>query len=124
MPENLPTILIIVLLVVICVIAVFSIVKRAKSGCCGAGGGDIKENIQKDTSGYAHKRTVKISGMHCDKCASRIATAFNRQDGVYADVDWKTGTAHILSKEPLPELQIRSTVMGLDYTVDSISDDD
>lgn len=123
MPENLPTILIIAVIAVVCVIAVFSIIKRAKSGCCGAGGGDIEEHIKKDISDYSNSCTVKIGGMHCDKCANRIATAFNRQDGVYAEVDWRSGMAHILSKEPLPELLIRRTVIGLDYTVDSISED-
>lgn len=123
MPENLPTILIIAVLVVLCVIAVRSMIKRGKNGCCGAGGGDIAENIRKDTSGYTNRYTVKIGGMHCDKCASRIATAFNRQDGVFAEVDWKSGTAHVASAQPLPELLIRRTVMGLDYTVESVSED-
>lgn len=123
MPENLPTILIIAVLVVLCVIAVRSMIKRGKNGCCGAGGGDIAEDIRKDTSGYTNRYTVKIGGMHCDKCASRIATAFNRQDGVFAEVDWKSGTAHVVSAQPLPELLIRRTVMGLDYTVESVSED-
>lgn len=121
MPEYLPTILIIAVLAVICVIAVLSIIKRANKGCCGAGGGDIEEKIVKDTSDFTHVCRVKIGGMHCDKCASRIATAFNRQDGVFAEVSWKTGEALIRSKEPLPELVIRQTVMGLDYTVESIT---
>lgn len=121
MPEYLPTILIIAVLVVICVIAVLSIIKRANKGCCGAGGGDIEEHIQKDTSGFTHKYNVKIGGMHCEKCSSRIASAFNRQDGIFAEVSWKDGKALILSAEPLPELMIRKTIMGLDYTVEEIS---
>ena len=118
MPETLITAAIIAVLAVICVIAVRSIIKRGKQGCCGAGGGDIAENIVKDTSGYS----VKIGGMHCDKCASRIALAFNRQDGVFAKVSWKDGSADILSENPLSEMQIRSTIMGLDYTVEEITD--
>lgn len=82
MPEYLPTILIIAVLAVICFIAVLSIIKRANKGCCGAGGGDIEERIEKDTSGFTHRYSVKIGGMHCEKCSSRIAAAFNRQDGV------------------------------------------
>lgn len=121
MPETLITAAIIAVLAVICVIAVRSIIKRGKQGCCGAGGGDIAEHIVKDTSGYSHSYSVKIGGMHCDKCASRIATAFNRQDGVFAEVSWKDGEALVRSAEPLPELIIRQTVMGLDYTVESIT---
>lgn len=123
MPEYLPTILIIAVLAVICVIAVLSIIKRANKGCCGAGGGDIEERIKKDTSGFTHRYSVKIGGMHCEKCSSRIAAAFNRQDGVYAEVSWKDGKALLLSKDPLPELVIRKTVMGLDYTVEAISEE-
>lgn len=123
MPEQIITILIIAVLAVICVIAVLSIIKRGKQGCCGAGGGDITEKIVKDTTGFTHSRTVKIGGMHCDKCASRISTAFNRQDGVFAEVNWKDGTAVIKSKDVLPEVMIRSTIMGLDYTVEDISGD-
>ena len=78
MPEYLPTILIIAVLAVICFIAVLSIIKRANKGCCGAGGGDIEERIEKDTSGFTHRYSVKIGGMHCEKCSSRIAAAFNR----------------------------------------------
>lgn len=120
MPEYLPTILIIAVLAVICVAAVLSIIKRANKGCCGAGG-DIEEKIVKDASDFTHVYRVKIGGMHCDKCASRIATAFNRQDGVFAEVSWKAGEALVRSKEPLPELIIRQTVMGLDYTVESVA---
>lgn len=120
MPEFLPTVLIIAVLAAICVIAVLSIIKRANKGCCGAGGGDIEEHIEKDISGFTHKYIVKISGMHCDKCANRVAAAFSRQDGVYAEVSWKDGRATVLSRDPLSELLIRSTVMGLDYTVDGI----
>ena len=123
MPDQLIMILIIAVLVVICVIAVLSMIKRGKQGCCGAGGGDIEEKIVKDTTGYTHSRTVKIGGMHCDKCASRISSAFNRQDGVFAEVSWKDGTAVIKSRELVPEVMIRSTIMGLDYTVEEISED-
>lgn len=71
MPEYLPTILIIAVLAVICFIAVLSIIKRANKGCCGAGGGDIEEHIEKDTSGFTHRYSVKIGGMHCEKCSSQ-----------------------------------------------------
>ena len=62
MPENLPTILIIVVIAVICVIAVLSMIKRGKQGCCGAGGGDIREKIVKDTANFTHRYRVKIGG--------------------------------------------------------------
>ncbi len=122
MPE-LVTIIIIAALAAVCAVAVLSIIKRGKQGCCGAGGGDISEKITKDVSGFTHRRTVRIGGMHCAGCAQRIALAFNRQEGVFAEVNPKDGTALILSEAPLSELVIRSTIMGLDYTVEDISED-
>lgn len=121
MPEYLPTVLIIIVIVAICVFAVVIYIKRLNKGCCGAGGGDIEEKIEKSTEGFVHEYHVKIGGMHCDKCAARIAGAFNRQDGVFAEVSYRDGSADIKSREPLPELMIRTTVIGLDYTVDEIT---
>ena len=121
MPEYLPTVLIIVAIAAVCVFAVVSYIKRLGKGCCGSGGGEIGEKIVKSTEGFTHEYRVKIGGMHCEKCADRIAAAFNRQDGVFAQVDFRDGTADIKSREPIPELMIRTTVIGLDYTVEDIA---
>ena len=44
--------------------------------------------------------TMKVSGMHCDGCASRIKTVLEKEPGVHkASVSHPTGTAEIRFNE-------------------------
>ena len=115
------TAIIIMLLVVVCAFAVRSYARKLSRGCCGAGG-DKERKITKtaDLSEYKHRYSVKIGGMSCKNCAVRIENAFNRQEGISARVDFKSGTAEVSAKEPLPEIVIRQTVIGLGYSVEEI----
>ena len=110
--------IIISVLVVVCFIAVRTYIKKLAHGCCG-GGGDKEQKLTKtvDLSEFRYSYSVKISGMSCKNCAVRIENAFNRQEGIFAQVDFKCGTADIYAKEPLPEIVIRQTVIGLGYSV-------
>lgn len=110
--------IIIAALAVICVFAVKSYMKKVAHGCCGAGSDDVKAAEKKtDLSEYKYKMTVGIGGMHCKNCAERIANALNRQ-GLYAEVDFKSGTAEVYSTAPVSDFTIRQTVIGLGYTVE------
>ncbi|MGN1120421.1 MAG: heavy-metal-associated domain-containing protein [Oscillospiraceae bacterium] len=115
------TAIIIVLLVGACVIAVRSYAKKLAHGCCGAGG-DNEQRIAKtaDLEEYKYHYSVKIGGMSCKNCAVRIENAFNRQEGIFAQVDFKSGSAELSAKEPLPVIVIRQTVIGLGYSVEEI----
>lgn len=115
------TAIIIVLLVGACVVAVKSYAKKLSRGCCGAGG-DKERKVTKtaDLSEFRYSYSVKISGMSCKNCAVRIENAFNRQVGFFARVDFKSGTAVVFTKEPLPEIVIRQTVVGLGYSVEEM----
>lgn len=115
------TAIIIVLLVAACFFAVWSYVKKLSRGCCGAGG-DKENKVAKtaDLAEYKYHYSVKIGGMSCKNCAVRIENAFNRQEGIFARVDFKSGAADISAKEPLPEIVIRQTVVGLGYSVREI----
>ena len=112
------TVIIISVLIVVCFIAVRTYVKKLAHGCCGAGG-DKEQKLTKtaDLAEYKFRYCVKIGGMSCKNCAVRIENAFNRQEGIFARVDFKSGTADIYAKEPLPEIVIRQTVIGLGYSV-------
>lgn len=113
------TAIIIAALLAIAVYTVKSYVKRMSSGCCGAGGDKEKriapENT--DTSSYPYSVKVSIGGMHCEKCAMRIENAFNKLEGFYAIADFKEGSANIYSKAPVSDFDIRSKIVGLDYSV-------
>ena len=115
------TAIIIVLLVGVCAFAVWSYIKKLSHGCCGAGG-DKERKITKtaDLAEYKYHYSVKIGGMSCKNCAVRIENAFNRQEGIFARVDFKSGTAEVSAKEPLPEIVIRQTAIGLGYSVEEI----
>lgn len=115
------TAIIIVLLVGACVVAVRSYAKKLSRGCCGAGG-DKERKVTKtaDLSEFRYSYFVKISGMSCKNCAARIANAFNRKAGFFARVDFKSGTAVVFTKELLPEIVIRQTVVGLGYSVEEM----
>lgn len=115
------TAIIIVLLVGACVVAVRSYAKKLSRGCCGAGG-DKERKVTKtaDLAEYTFRYSVKIGGMSCKNCAARIANAFNRKAGFFARVDFKSGTAVVFTKELLPEIVIRQTVVGLGYSVEEM----
>ena len=115
------TAIIIVLLVGACVMAVKSYAKKLSHGCCGAGG-DKEQKLTKtaDLAEYKFRYSVKIGGMSCKNCAVQIENAFNRHNGIVARVNFKSGTAEVSAKEPLTEIVIRQTVVGLGYSVEEI----
>lgn len=118
------TAIIIAVLAVACFFAVRSYMKKISHGCCGAGGGEIEEDLQKpDISDCKYKYTVKIGGMSCKKCAARIENAFLRQ-GIAAEANHVRGEAVLYSKEPVSDFTIRSTVIGLDYSVERIEENE
>lgn len=113
--------IIISVLVVVCFIDVRNYVKNLAHGCCGAGG-DKERKLTKivDLAEYKYHYSVKISGMPCKNCAVRIENVFNRKEGIFAQADFKRETAEVFAKEPLPEIIIRQTVVGLGYSVEEI----
>ena len=115
------TVIIISVLIVVCFIAVRTYVKKLAHGCCGAGG-DKERKIAEtaDLSDCKYRYTVKIGGMTCKNCAARIENTFNRQEGIFAQADYKSGIAEISAKEALPEIVVRQRIVGLGYSVEEI----
>lgn len=114
--------MIIILLAVLAAAAAASYVKKLSSGCCGAGGDKEKKILPQDTdiSSYPYLCRVGIEGMTCKNCAMRIENVFNKREGFYASVDFKNNTAEIRTKNPPTDFEIRSTIVGLGYSVVSI----
>ena len=113
--------IIISVLIVVCFIAVRTYVKKLAHGCCGVGG-DKERKIAEtaDLSDCKYRYTVKIGGMTCKNCAARIENTFNRQEGIFAQADYKSGIAEISAKEALPEIVVRQRIVGLGYSVEEI----
>jgi copper chaperone CopZ len=114
--------IIIIVLVILAVVTVKSYAKKLSSGCCGAGGDNEKKIVisDTDTANYPYHADVKIGGMHCQKCADRIENAFNKREGFYAIVDLKNGSAKIYAKKNITDFDVRSVIVGLDYSVESM----
>lgn len=66
------------------------------------------------------KRTIKIEGMHCDRCKVRLENALGDFSGMKVNVDLDNGTASI-EAECLPEdAKLKNTVEALGFDVLSI----
>lgn len=110
--------IIIGIIIALCIIALKSYLKKLAHGCCGAGGDDEKADKSKpNLSDCKYRYTVYIGGMSCKNCAARIENAFNRQ-GIFAQADFKNGTAEIYSRSPVAEFTVRQIIVGLGYSVE------
>ena len=114
----LPTAVICLVLLLIVVFSVRSYLKKLKSGCCGAGGDEVKRvrPADRDASHYSYARLVRIEGMHCQNCARRVENAINSQEGFYAKVDLAKKTALVRTKVPVSDQQLKQVVRGLGYS--------
>lgn len=113
------TIIIIAVIAVVCVFAVRSIIVKANRGCCG-GASDKTERVKKSAEGCSYRYIIKVGGMSCEKCASRIETAFNRCQGFSASVDLAGGIAEVSTVQPVSELILRKTICDLGYSAGEI----
>ncbi|MFQ8813804.1 MAG: heavy-metal-associated domain-containing protein [Gallintestinimicrobium sp.] len=66
------------------------------------------------------KKTVKISGMHCDHCVRAVTEAINKIDGVSAKVNLKKKEAVVSYEKVVEDAAIREAVEKAGYTVQSI----
>lgn len=100
-------IIIILLVVVILACALKGTLKHFKgeSSCCGGGSGTVKtKSEKKKLSGpVIGKKTIKISGMHCEHCVQSVTKAINKIEGASAKVDLKKETAVISYDRELDE---------------------
>ena len=85
---------IILLLAVILFFSVKSTIAHFKGqgSCCGGGGSDVKTKPKKLKNIIA-TRVVRIEGMHCEHCYTRVSNLLNSMDGVSAVVRGRKGIA-------------------------------
>lgn len=65
--------------------------------------------------GKKENATLKIGGMHCEKCVEKVKTALKLL-GVNADIDLKLGKANITYPEKLDFDKIIKAVTALGFT--------
>ena len=92
---------------------------KGESPCCGGGDTIIIEDKKLDGP-VIGKKTVKISGMHCDHCVRAVTEAINKIDGVSAKVNLKKKEAVVSYEKVVEDAAIREAVEKAGYTVQSI----
>ncbi len=112
------TIRIIVLVILIAVTAYFYLKERKKAYLL-AKEADEKTKAQREAEAKAKiVLTVKIEGMMCQKCASRVTEALEKFGEI--TIDLENGTATIVSDEMQDVVEIESTVNELGYKFEGI----
>ena len=92
---------------------------KGESPCCGGGDTIIIEDKKLDGP-VIGKKTVKISGMHCDHCVRAVTEAINKIDGASAKVNLKKKEAVVFYEKVVEDAAIREAVEKAGYTVQSI----
>lgn len=65
-------------------------------------------------------KTIKIEGMSCSHCSTRVEKALNELDGVTATVDLESQTAHITLSKEINDETLKQAVESAGYKVVSI----
>ena len=82
---------------------------KGESPCCGGGDTIIIEDKKLDGP-VIGKKTVKISGMHCDHCVRAVTEAINKIDGASAKVNLKKKEAVVSYEKVVEDAAIREAV--------------
>lgn len=115
------TAIIVAVLTVFGMIALKSYAKKLRSGCCGAGDSEAVVKVKDtDETHYPHHIELSVSGMTCKKCKQHVENAFNKREGLWAQVDLKKGLAEVRAKKELTDFELRDIVSGAGYTVTGI----
>ena len=88
--------------------------------CCGGGGGSLPPEKKKLENPVIGKKTVKISGMHCEHCVKAVTEAINKIDGAAAKVNLSENEAVVSYDRELDDEQLRKIVKDAGYRVVSI----
>lgn len=93
---------------------------KGEGPCCG-GGSAVKAAGEKKLSGpVIGTKTVRISGMHCDRCAESVTKAINKIDGASAKVSLKKETAVVSYDRKLDNGRLKEAVQKAGFDVVSI----
>lgn len=117
-------IIILVLVAVLLVFAARGTVKHFKGEgpCCGGGSGSASPVIEEKRleNPVLGKKTVYISGMHCEHCVQSVTKAINRIDGACAKVELKKNRAVVSYDRELDEAALRKAVEDAGFKVTSV----
>lgn len=119
--------IVIVILVILIGSAASYLIKAKKNGVrcvgCPAGGscpGSRKMPEKKLDGPVIGRRTMRISGMHCEHCVADVTTILNQIDGVRAEVNLSAGSAKVSYDREIVDDLLKSAVEKAGYRVISI----
>lgn len=117
-------VIIVLIVVVLMGFALKSSVKHFKGegACCGGGSGTLDTEMkEKVLDGPAiGKKTMQISGMHCEHCVKAVTEAINKIDGASAKVNLKKNQAVVSYDREIDESILREAVSEAGYKVVSV----
>ena len=121
-------VIVVLLLVLIVGGAVAYLIRAKKRGVrcvgCPAGGNCPSAGrlpVKKLDGPVIGKKTLKISGMHCDHCVLAVTMVLNRIDGVSAQVNLSRGRAIVSCDREIDDSILKNAVEKAGYHVTSIS---
>ena len=95
---------------------------KGEGPCCGGGSGSSKKPKTKFLDGpVIGRKTIKITGMHCEHCVNAVTNALNELDGVVAKVNLKSNSAEVSYDRQIDEIDLKNAVKKAGYEVTSIS---
>ena len=95
---------------------------KGEGPCCGGGSGTSKKPKTKFLDGpVIGRKTLKISGMHCEHCVNAVTNALNEIDGVVAKVTLKSNSAEVSYDREINEADLKNAVKKAGYEVTGIS---
>ena len=118
-----------IIMVVILIVLIFAVKGSLKhfkgeGACCGGGSGSVKPKKPKRKmldGPVIGRRTIRISGMHCQNCVNSVTNALNAIDGVSAEVSLKDNRAEVSYDRAVDESVLKQAVEGAGFEVVSIS---
>lgn len=63
------------------------------------------------------RKTIKVEGMHCQNCASRLEKIINNVDGLSGKVDFESKTAVVESDSDIDENELKNMIDFAGYKV-------
>ena len=117
--------IIILVVVIILIFALKGSIKHFKGegACCGGSGSVKTKKAKKKTldGPVVGRRTIRISGMHCQNCVNSVTNALNSIDGVSAEVSLKDNCAEVSCDRPVDDIDLKQVVEKAGFEVVGIS---
>ena len=102
-----------------CIFGIKSYARRLTQGCCGAGG-DAQKRVRvrdKNKEHYPYCVKIGVDGMTCSHCRERVENALNQEEGVWAQVNLKEGSAVVRMKRELSREELERIIRRAGYTM-------